>query len=46
MFKKARDQEIADSIPEKEVDVITELENAPPAPDEPKSQNEGEQAEG
>lgn len=32
--------------PEAEVDVITELENAPPAPDEPQSQNEGEQAEG
>lgn len=32
--------------PETEVDVITELENAPPAPDEPQSQNEGEQAEG
>lgn len=47
-LKKALDQEIAATIPEPEVDVITELQNAPPAPDEPQSQgqNEGEQAEG
>lgn len=46
--EKALDQEIAANIPEKEVDVITELQNAPPAPDEPQAQgqNEGEQAEG